>query len=90
VTETSPRESPDETVGRVAGMLGMNRHAPSLGEHPEDGWRARAEAAEARLAAIAVHCRDRVNGPGRYGLTMAAAQFILGLAEGSSEETGDA
>ena len=42
------------------------------------------------LAEIAGHCRDRMNAPGRSGMTRAAAGLILGLAEGSSEEdTGD-
>ena len=53
----------------------------------EAGWRMRAERAEARLAAIADHCRQRMNSPGRSGLTGAAAGIILGIAEGSSEET---
>ena len=51
------------------------------------GERARAEAAEAKLAAIAAHCRLRMNQPGRSGMTMAAAGLILGIAEGSEEET---
>jgi hypothetical protein len=127
VTGDTPRESPDETVGRVAAMLGMDRPAPSLGELASVAWQARAEAAEAKLlvlesavtwgtsctrcagildsayaetvrrekaeaklAAISARCRERIDGPGRYGLTMAAAQFILGLTEGSSEEASDA
>lgn len=40
----------------------------------------------AKLAAIADHCRLRMNAPGRSGMTMAAAGLILGIAEGSSEE----
>ena len=48
--------------------------------------RERAVRAEARLAEIAGHCRARMNAPGRSGMTRAAAGFILGLAEGSSEE----
>jgi hypothetical protein len=47
---------------------------------------ARAEAAEARLAAIAAHCRARMKGPGRSGISLSAASFILGIAEGSDEE----
>ena len=47
---------------------------------------ARAEAAEARLAAIAEHCRQRMNAPGRSGMTRAAAELILGLAGGTGEE----
>ena len=53
---------------------------------PSDGWRERAEAAEAKLAAIAEHCRLRINGPGRSGMSMAAAGLILGMAEGSNEK----
>jgi len=49
-------------------------------------WQARAEAAETRLAAVAAHCRERLNGAGRYGLSMTAARHILSLAEGSTEE----
>ena len=41
---------------------------------------------EARLRKIAAHCRERMNRPGRSGMTMAAAGLILGIAEGSSEE----
>ena len=48
--------------------------------------RERAVAAEARLAEIASHVRDRLNAPGRAGMSRAAAGIILGLAEGSSEE----
>ena len=51
--------------------------------------RERAMRAEAKLAAIAARCRERIDGPGRHGLTMAAAQFILGIAEGGSEEKAD-
>jgi len=47
---------------------------------------ARAEAAEARLAAIVAVCRERMTSPGRSGMTVAAARLILGLAEGSPEE----
>jgi|SRR5208337_651366 len=43
-------------------------------------------AERARLAAIAEHCRERMNAPGRSGMTRAAAGLILGLAEGSGEE----
>ena len=57
-------------------------------EAPAIPWQARAEAAEARLAAIADHCRLRVNAPGRSGMTRAAAGIILGLAEGSDKEEG--
>ena len=49
---------------------------------------AKLEAAEARLAAIAEHCRLRMSRPGRSGMTMAAAGLILGLAEGIGEEEG--
>ena len=52
---------------------------------PEGGWRERAEAAEARLARIATHCRERLNAPGRSGMSRTAAGIILGLAEGGSE-----
>ena len=52
--------------------------------------RERAETAEARLAAIAEHCRLRMNAPGRSGMTMAAAGLILGIAEGSGEDSGHA
>ena len=52
-------------------------------------WQARAEVAEARLAAIAAHCRERLNGAGRYGLSMTAARHILSLAEGSGEGASD-
>ena len=49
------------------------------------GCGTRAEHAEARLAAIADHCRQRMNAPGRSGMTRAAAETILGLAEGGGE-----
>lgn len=49
-------------------------------------WRARAEAAEAKLAEIAAHCRLRMKGPGRSGISLSAATLILGIAEGSDEE----
>ena len=56
------------------------------GTEPAGGtWRERAEAAEARLAEIADHCRLRMQRPGRSGMTMAAAGLILGIAEGSEE-----
>ena len=45
----------------------------------------RREQAEAKLAAISDHCRLRMNAPGRSGMTRAAAETILGLAEGSGE-----
>ena len=66
-----------------------------LTEHPSpmtflvDGWRERAELAEARLARIAAHCRERMNGPGRGGMSRAAAGIILGIAEGTYKETRD-
>ena len=49
----------------------------------------RARAAEARLAVIAGHVRDRLNAPGRAGMSRAAAGIILGIAEGSEEEAGN-
>ena len=55
----------------------------------EGGWRARAEQAEARLAEIAGHVRDRLNAPGRAGMSRMAAGIILGIAEGSEGETGN-
>ena len=42
--------------------------------------------AEARLARIAAHCRERMNGPGRGGMSRAAAGIILGIAEGTYKE----
>jgi len=54
-----------------------------------EDWQARAQAAETRLAAVAAHCRERLAGAGRYGLSMTAARRILALAEGSSEEEAD-
>ena len=44
----------------------------------------RAEAAEAKLAAIAEHCRDRMRMPGRSGMSLGAATVILGII-GSGE-----
>ena len=52
-------------------------------------WRERAEAAEARLAEIAAHVRERLNAPGRSGMSRAAAGIILGIAEGSGEVAHD-
>ena len=49
----------------------------------------RAEAAEARLAEIAAHVRERLNAPGRAGMSRMAAGIILGIAEGSEGETGN-
>ena len=54
----------------------------------EAGWRSRAEAAEAKLAAIAAHCRARMKAPGRSGMSLSAATLILGIAEGSDEGAG--
>ena len=51
----------------------------------EGGWRKRAETAEARLAEITGHVRERLNAPGRAGMSRTAAGIILGLAEGGSE-----
>jgi hypothetical protein len=91
------QELPD-AVEKVAALLGMDRPAPALGEATRvlcpgclhdrvlELTLERAEAAEAKLAAIADHCRLRMNAPGRSGMTMAAAGLILGLAEGGSEE----
>src|SRR5208337_61890 len=57
--------------------------APAI---PDGAVEAALAADRARLAAIAEHCRERMNAPGRSGMTRAAAGLILGLAEGSGEE----
>ena len=45
----------------------------------------RAEVAEARLARIAAHVRERLNAPGRAGMSRTAAGIILGIAEGGGD-----
>lgn len=45
-------------------------------------WKARALAAEAKLAAVAEHCRDRLRRPGRGGMSLRAATTILGIISG--------
>lgn len=46
----------------------------------------RRERAEAKLAGIAAHVRERLNAPGRSGMSRTAAGIILGIAEGSNEK----
>ena len=47
--------------------------------------RQRAERAEARLARIASLVRERLNAPGRSGMSRTAAGIILGIAEGGGD-----
>ena len=88
-----PPWTPEEIAGRIAGIFAAAMANPGpltvLNLAPSEHWRERAEAAEAKLAAIAEHCRLRMQRPGRSGMTMAAAGLILGIAEGSSEEPRD-
>jgi hypothetical protein len=81
-------ESGSEEEGRVAKSASISVDVTGLPatEAALAALRARADVAEARLAAIAEHCRLRMSRPGRSGMTMAAAGLILGLAEGRADE----
>jgi hypothetical protein len=77
--------TPEEIAGFRERFAAAMANPGPLRVLPSEHWQARAEAAEARLAAIAAHCRARMKGPGRSGISLSAASFILGIAEGSEE-----
>ena len=84
-------ETAEERLLELENAVGWNTSCTSCSRVLDSAYAetVRAERAEARLAEIAAHVRERLNAPGRAGMSRAAAGIILGIAEGSGEEAGD-